>query len=147
MSEQVSLIQEVEDWLKQEAQKQGRKSVHFPSTEWKKGSWRVADFNAREGSHFVVDLDPERKEVTLGFRTAGRYLNESIEQRIMDVADGSMAEFLEEGLDQVGLEGNYTMDHYRDEGEFCFTTTVPATSRQEISGLLQAYFVVFEPFV
>ena len=126
---------------------QGRENGVFPSGEWKNGIWRVADFSVAEGSHFVVDLNPENQEVTIGFRTSQRYLNESIEQRIMDLAGGSMEEFLEDGLDQVGLEGDYSVDHYRDEGEFGFSTTVPASNREQIAGLLGAYFSVFEPLV
>ena len=133
--------------MKKECDGPGRKNGVFPSGEWKNGIWRAADFPVAEGSHFVVDLNLQKQEVTVGFRTSQRYLNESIEQRIMDLAGGSMEEFLEDGLDQVGLEGDYSVDHYRDEGEFGFSTTVPASNREQIIGLLGAYFVVFEPLI
>lgn len=139
--------EELQEWIKKECQNQGRENVVFPSGEWKKGIWRVADFPVAQGSHFVVDLNQQSQEVTVGFRTSQRYLNESIEQRIMDLAGGSMEEFLEDGLDEMDLEGDYSVDHYRDEGEFGFSTTVPASNREQISGLLGAYFSVFEPLV
>lgn len=147
MGETETSFLELQDWLREECVRQGRENVEFPSGEWKKGIWRMGNFPAGEGSHFVVDLNPKSQEVTVGFRTSGRYLNESIEQQIMDLADGSMEEFLQDGLDEVGLEGDYRVDHYRDEGEFGFTTNVSAQAREEIAGLLRAYLVVFEPLL
>lgn len=147
MGDKETSFQGLQSWLREECKRQGRANVEFPSGEWRNGIWRMGDFPAGEDSHFVVDLNPQAEEVTVGFRTSGRYLNESIEQRIMDLADGSMEEFLQDGLDEVGLEGDYRVDHYRDEGEFGFTTTVPGEAREQIGGLLRAYLIVFEPLL
>ncbi|MBI4446578.1 MAG: hypothetical protein HY645_11800 [Acidobacteria bacterium] len=139
-------FEELQGAIKTECQRKAITGVQFPAESAINDMRRLADA-PRGGGHFTIDFRSEDGQVILGFRTADRYLNESIEQHILHVADGSMEEFLEEGLDRVGLEGRFGVDHYRDQKEFCFTTTLAPGSHEIICDLLRAYLAAFEPLV
>lgn len=99
-------------------------------------------------------LRPAIPQLRAGLVTDDRWLNEELEEAIEETGD-SMAEFVELGFDEAGLDWpEPVVEHYRDQGKyFCFASALELESlghldRQEIRDkvrrMLLGYFAAFE---
>jgi hypothetical protein len=85
---------------------------------------------AGDGSHYEIAVRLAQRAVRVGFLTADRALNESIEQGILDSGD-SLDELMEAELDDLG-EPPVRMEHFFERPAFCYTTALPLSGPEAL---------------
>jgi hypothetical protein len=109
---------------------------------------------AGEGSYYEIAARLARRDVRVGFLTADRALNETIEQGILDSGD-SLEELLEVELDDLG-EPPAPMEHFFERPAFCYTTTLPVSGpealdapdlRRRLGHLIDACCILFREYL
>lgn len=86
-------------------------------------------FAVLESVWMELTVRPFVPQLRAGIVTDDRWKNEELEERIEETGD-TMAEFVELGFDDAGLEWRAPqVEHYRDQGKyFCFATSVELPS-------------------
>lgn len=72
---------------------------------------------------FLIGVRAEAGTVRVGLVTRNRWINEGIEQGVLD-SGGSMTEFLEDEM-EADEDLPFPMLHYHDSGEFYFVSEIP----------------------
>jgi hypothetical protein len=109
---------------------------------------------AGENSYYEIAVWLAERQVRVGFLTADRSLNESIEQGILDSGD-SLDELMEAELDDLGEEP-VPMAHIFERPAFCYTAALPITGpdalasselRRQIGHLIDACHTLFQEYL
>jgi hypothetical protein len=107
-----------------------------------------------ESSHYEVAALTGGRAVRVGFLTADRALNESIEQGILDSGD-TLDEWLEAELEDLG-EAPASMEHFFERPFFCYVTTLPLATpealgspdvRGRVRHLIDACYTLFQDYL
>lgn len=150
---ELSAWKEFQSWLATLPPASAELKTIVPPLETAAAPSSLLQWHAGGEGWFDVEASPADDWLQVGFKTGKRYLNEEIESNVLHKFD-SLEEMLEEGLNDLDLEGPYPVDHYR-EIVFCYTTKFEGVSpklsspglRQQVHDLLRGYVQAFSAFL